>query len=152
MLYSRSCFFQRICEVKPCSFNGVYQPSLLDSFPNGKVLLLSYFYDRLAPLLPPNTPITVSTIASTAQDICKGRKSWLTTTKHWGSDASLMSELEDRPEWCLDLTFMHALLRLGYEFQDDREVKIGKRIGGTELGWCLGATIAMVGGELSCRA
>jgi guanosine-diphosphatase len=139
----------RICEVKPCSFNGVYQPSLLHSFPNGKVLLLSYFYDRLAPLFPPNTPITVSTIASTAQDICKGRETWL--TKPWGSDANLMKELEDRPEWCLDVTFMHALLRLGYEFQDSREVKIGKKIGGTELGWCLGATIAMVGGELTCR-
>ena len=62
-----------------------------------------------------------------------------------------MKELEDRPEWCLDLTFMHALLRLGYEFQDGREVKIGKKIGGTELGWCLGATIAIVGGELTCH-
>ena len=141
----------RICEVKPCSFNGVYQPSLLDSFPNGKVLLLSYFYDRLAPLLPANTPITVSTIASTAQDICKGRQTWI--TKQWGTDPDLMKELQDRPEWCLDLTFMHALLRMGYEFQDDRDVKIGKKIGGTELGWCLGATIAMVvGGELTCKA
>ncbi|KAF8810998.1 hypothetical protein BYT27DRAFT_7090605 [Phlegmacium glaucopus] len=139
-----------ICEVKPCSFNGVYQPSLLDSFPNGKVLLLSYFYDRLAPLLPPNTPITVSTVASTAQDICKGHKTW--QSKHWGNDPDLMKELKDRPEWCLDLTFMHALLRLGYEFQDNREVKIEKKINGTELGWCLGATIAMVGGELTCRA
>jgi guanosine-diphosphatase len=62
-----------ICEMKPCSFNGVYQPSLLDSFPHGKVLLLSYFYDRLSPLLPPSTPITVSTIASTAKDVCQGR-------------------------------------------------------------------------------
>ncbi|KAF9439564.1 hypothetical protein P691DRAFT_806441, partial [Macrolepiota fuliginosa MF-IS2] len=53
--------------------------------------------------------------------------------------------------WCLDLTFMHALSRLGYEFEDGREVMIGKKIGGTELGWCLGATIAMVGGELTCR-
>lgn len=63
-----------------------------------------------------------------------------------------MEELDGRPEWCLDLTFMHSLLRLGYEFEDDREVMIGKKIAGTELGWCLGATIAMVGGELSCRA
>ena len=62
-----------------------------------------------------------------------------------------MTELADRPEWCLDLTFMDALLRLRYEFEDTREVAIGKKIGGTELGWCLGATIAMVGGELKCR-
>ena len=57
-----------------------------------------------------------------------------------------MAELPDRPEWCLDLTFMHALLRLGYEFKDTREVAIGKKIQGMGLGWCLGATIAMVGG------
>ncbi|KAF8157837.1 nucleoside phosphatase family-domain-containing protein [Crassisporium funariophilum] len=138
-----------ICEVKPCSFNGVYQPSLLDSFPHGKVLLLSYFYDRLFPLLTPETPITVATIASTAQDVCKGRSTWL---KRWGTDAKAIEELDGRPEYCLDLTFMHALLRLGYEFSDTREVRLGKQIRGTELGWCLGATIAMVGGELTCRA
>ena len=40
---------------------------------------------------------------------------------------------------------------MGYEFEDEREVMIGKKIDGTELGWCLGATIAMVGGELTCR-
>ena len=62
-----------------------------------------------------------------------------------------MDELEGRPEYCLDLTFMHALLRLGYEFDDKRDVSIGKKIGATELGWCLGATIAMVGGDLRCR-
>ena len=63
-----------------------------------------------------------------------------------------MKELEVRPEWCLDLTFMHALLRLGYEFSGDREVELGKQIDGTELGWCLGATIKMVtGAELKCK-
>ncbi|KAF4617218.1 hypothetical protein D9613_006321 [Agrocybe pediades] len=138
-----------VCEMKPCSFNGVYQPSLLDSFPHGKVLLLSYFYDRLSPLLKPDTPITVSTIASTAHEVCLGRPNWL--KQHWGADAELMKGLEERPEWCLDLTFMHGLLRLGYEFQDNRPVTIGKKIRETELGWSLGATIAMVGGELTCR-
>ncbi|PPQ68786.1 hypothetical protein CVT25_008864 [Psilocybe cyanescens] len=138
-----------ICEMKPCSFNGVYQPSLLDSFPHGKVLLLSYFYDRLAPLIPSTTPLTVSTIAETARDVCQGPKKW--RTMPWGKDEELIEELEGRPEWCLDLTFMHALLQLGYEFQDTRPVDIGKQIRGTELGWCLGATIEMVGGELTCR-
>jgi len=138
-----------ICDTKPCSFNGVYQPSLLDSFPSGKVLLLSYFFDRLDPLLPKDAKITVSTVADTAREVCLGRPAWL---KRWGSDAKLMAELEGRPEWCLDLTFMHGLLRLGYEFEDKREVTIEKKIEGTELGWCLGATIAMVGGDLKCRA
>ncbi|KAF9474275.1 nucleoside phosphatase GDA1/CD39 [Pholiota conissans] len=138
-----------ICEMKPCSFNGVYQPSLLDVFPDGKVLLLSYFFDRISPLVSSSTPLTVSTISKLAQDVCLGRDQWLKTP--WGKDAKLMAELEDRPEWCLDLTFMHALLQLGYEFPDTRKVKIGKRIRETELSWCLGATIAMVRGELTCR-
>ncbi|KAJ4491767.1 nucleoside phosphatase family-domain-containing protein [Lentinula lateritia] len=148
-----------ICELKPCSFNGVYQPSLLDSFTSGKVLLLSYFFDRLDPLLSaefssssstdPIDKINVSAIASIAEDVCLGYDAW---TARWGTNQEVMEELQDRPEWCLDLTFMHSLLRLGYEFGDERDVVLGKKIQDTELGWCLGATIAIVGsGNLKCR-
>ena len=45
-----------------------------------------------------------------------------------------MKELEDQPEWCLDLTFMYTWLRLGYEFGNEREIKLGEKIRGTELG------------------
>ncbi|KAJ7585146.1 nucleoside phosphatase family-domain-containing protein [Mycena floridula] len=68
-----------ICEKKPCSFNGVYQPSLLDTFPTGKIPLLSYFYDRLAPLLPtvkaglPRTTLPINEIATLVKT-CHGRK------------------------------------------------------------------------------
>ncbi|KAI9058534.1 hypothetical protein FKP32DRAFT_1614935 [Trametes sanguinea] len=143
-----------VCEVKPCSFNGVYQPSLLETFPHGKVLLLSYFYDRLSPFVsatvnPVTPPIRISAFAELAKTVCEGSAAW---RERWGADAALMEELEGRPEYCLDLTFMHALLRLGYEFAGDREVEIGKQIDGTELGWALGATISMVtGAELKCR-
>ncbi|GBE83242.1 Probable guanosine-diphosphatase [Sparassis crispa] len=142
-----------ICEVKPCSFNGVYQPSLMETFPSGKIMLLSYFYDRLQPFLAASSaladaPINVSTFAALAETVCLGKSAW---TEHWGGSQALMEELADRPEWCLDLTFMHALLRLGYELDGTRDVEIGKKIGGTELGWCLGATLAMVGAELKCR-
>lgn len=143
-----------VCELKPCSFSGVYQPSLMDAFPNGKVLLLSYFYDRITPLLAtessdhPQPPMNISAIATLARQVCAGKTSW---TKHWGGNPEVMEELDGRPEWCLDLSFQHALLVLGYEFGDDRKVQLGKRIEGTELGWCLGATIAMVGGDLRCR-
>lgn len=139
-----------VCEVKPCSFNGVYQPSLLDTFPNGKILLLSYFYDRLRPLLgDSSSPIHIYSIADLAKKICLGKPSW---EEYWGEDKSLMEDIEGRPEYCLDLTFMHALLRLGYEFSSERVVELGKQIEGTELGWCLGATLAMVGGDLKCKA
>ncbi|KAH9936434.1 nucleoside phosphatase family-domain-containing protein [Fomitopsis serialis] len=142
-----------LCEVKPCAFDGVYQPSLMETFPAGKVLLLSYFYDRLQPFLDADpalakAPLSVSTFATLAQQVCLGKPSW---TQRWGANAALMAELEGRPEWCLDLTFMHALLRLGYELDGGREVQVGKKIEGTELGWCLGATLALVGGDIKCR-
>lgn len=140
----------RICEVKPCSFNGVYQPSLMETFPKGKILLLSYFYDRIRPLLPQDSsdPIHIGLLATLAKQVCLGKPSW---QEHWSHDPAIIEDLEGRPEYCLDLTFMHALLRLGYEFSASREVEIGKQIEGTELGWCLGATIAMVGADLKCR-
>jgi guanosine-diphosphatase len=143
----------------------VYQPSLLDSFPSGRVFLLSYFYDRIYPLLPPSkisapptttypTELTVSTIASLARNVCQGHSAWTSNLEypHWASTAAVLEELEGRPEYCLDLTFMYALLRMGYEFDDGRQVRIEKKVAGTELGWCLGATIELVGdGKLTCN-
>lgn len=127
---------------------------MLETFPSGKLLLLSYFYDRLQPFLAASktlasAPLHVSTFGTLAEQVCRGKSTW---TELWGGDAALMEELEGRPEWCLDLTFMHALLRLGYELGGEREVEVGKQIEGTELGWCLGATLAMVGADLKCRA
>jgi guanosine-diphosphatase len=191
-----------VCAVRPCAFGGVYQPALSEAFPasTGRVLLLSYFYDRVAPLVPPpedgmQLATTVDAIEDLARTVCMGRDQWL---KKWGTQAKLMKELEGRPEWCLDLTFMHRLLRTGwvvlsflpfveasfplsflpsfclltpvspfpssssfgpfadwphrYEFDGDREVMYGKKIAGTELGWCLGAGIKLVGGvDVQCR-
>jgi len=123
----------------------------MDTFPTGKILLLSYFYDRINPLLPVDQRdnlLSISSIAGLAKDVCAGPTLW---AKRWGSDEAVVKELEGRPVWCLDLTFMYTLLRLGYEFDEDREAKIGKQIDGTELGWCLGATLAMIGADLTCR-
>ncbi|KZV62516.1 hypothetical protein PENSPDRAFT_658062 [Peniophora sp. CONT] len=138
-----------ICEVKPCSFDGVYQPSLLETFPRGNILLLSYFADRIGPLVSSTSGLTVGSLATLAKDVCAGAETW---NKKFASVPGALEELNDRPEYCLDLTFMHALLRLGYEFGDERKVEIGKQIDGTELGWALGAAIALVGGEIVCKA
>lgn len=70
----------------------------------------------------------------------------------WSESPELMEELYGRPEWCLDLSFMYALLRLGYEFGEERGVRIGKQVHSTELGWCLGATLGLLGNaEFECR-
>ncbi|KAJ7738331.1 nucleoside phosphatase family-domain-containing protein [Mycena metata] len=147
-----------VCAVRPCAFGGVYQPALSEAFPPsaGRVLLLSYFYDRVAPLMPEplggeQLSATVEAIAELAKVVCGGRDKWL-AHNNWGTKPELMDELEGRPEWCLDLTFMYGLLRTGYEFDGDREVMFGKKIAGTELGWCLGAGIKLVGGvDVQCR-
>ncbi|KAF7364646.1 hypothetical protein MVEN_00334000 [Mycena venus] len=148
-----------VCAVRPCAFGGVYQPALSEAFPPaaGRVLLLSYFYDRVAPLVHPelelkekeDLPGTVDIIRDFARIVCQGRERWL---EEWGTHTALIKELEGRPEWCLDLTFMHGLLQTGYEFEGDRGVTFGKKIEGTELGWCLGAGIKLVGGvDVQCR-
>ncbi|WVR05350.1 hypothetical protein IAU60_002364 [Kwoniella sp. DSM 27419] len=141
-----------ICEVKPCSFNGVYQPSLLDTFPRGQLLALSYFTDRIKPLLSNNqhSHMTISDLTSLAKDVCAGPETWST---RWGNNPEAMAELEDRPEYCLDLTFMNALLGLGYELGPERELVVEKKLRGVELGWALGAGLALVEkAELKCTA
>jgi guanosine-diphosphatase len=125
----------------------------MESFPTGNIMLLSYFYDRIAPLLgssqEPPSSFPISQIAELAEIVCQGSGSW---DAHFGNNKEAMDELHDRPEYCLDLTFMYTLLRLGYEFEDDRSVTIAKQINNTELGWALGAGIALVGAHVECVA
>jgi guanosine-diphosphatase len=100
-----------------------------------------------------SSSLTVSSFASLARIVCQGHSAWTSDPDypHWASTPAILEELEGRPEYCLDLTFMYALLRMGYEFGDDRGVRMEKKVDGTELGWCLGATIELVGGgKLTC--
>jgi guanosine-diphosphatase len=141
-----------ICEVQPCSFDGVYQPSLLDTFPRGRLLALSYFTDRIKPLLAKHTSssLTIADLTLLAKDVCAGPTVWKT---RFGNDPTAMAELEDRPEYCLDLTFMNALLGLGYELGPERQLMVEKKIDGVELGWALGAGLALVqNAKLTCTA
>ena len=148
---SEAFLIRSICEVMPCSFNGVYQPSLLDTFPRGQFLALSYFTDRIKPLLPKgSSELTISALTSIARDVCAGPTAW---SKRWGKNSLAMTELQDRPEYCLDLTFMNALLGLGYELGPERELMVEKKLKGVELGWALGAGLALVErAELTCTA
>ncbi|KAL8278983.1 hypothetical protein RQP46_008652 [Phenoliferia psychrophenolica] len=138
-----------VCEEEPCAFAGVYQPALGEVFAAGKVWALSYFYDRIAPL-GLDSPFTISDFRKLTSDVCAGPKS-----KAWSrfkGNKEALFELSDRPEYCLDLTFQYSLLSLGYELDDERQIWMGKKVEGVELGWALGAAIAMIDGHLTCRA
>ena len=124
------------CNLAPCSFNGIHQPSFAKTFAKEDVFIFSYFYDRTKPLGMPDS-FTLREMHDLAQTVCMGHDAWDVFSAVTGA----VTELEDRPEHCLDLNFMMALLHTGYEMPIDREVKIAKKIKGNELGWCLGARL-----------
>ena len=117
-----------------CSFKGVHQPSLAKTFAQEDVYIFSYFYDRTFPLGMPES-FTLAELRDLTAKVCDGKEGW----KVFESVEGAIPELEDRPEWCLDLNFMLALLHTGYEMPSGREVRIAKKIKDNELGWCLGA-------------
>lgn len=122
------------CELAPCSFNGVHQPSLAKTFAKEDVYIFSYFFDRTKPLGMPDS-FTLREMHDLTHTVCMGAEAW----DVFSSVPGALAELEDRPDHCLDLNFMMALLHSGYEMPIEREVKIAKKIKGNELGWCLGA-------------
>ncbi|KAK9455185.1 nucleoside phosphatase family-domain-containing protein [Dipodascopsis uninucleata] len=127
------------CALPPCSFNGVHQPSLSRTFAKEDIFIFSYFYDRTYPLGMPHS-FTLEELRDLTAKVCKGTAGWDSFTAIPGA----LEELEDRPEWCLDLSFMTAILNSGYDIPMDREVKIAKKLKGNELGWCLGASLPLL--------
>ncbi|CAK3800612.1 nucleoside phosphatase GDA1 CD39 [Lecanosticta acicola] len=130
------------CKLAPCAFNGVHQPSLEKTFAREDIYLFSYFYDRAQPLGMPES-FTLRELKDLTARVCQGGDAW----NVFESVPGAMEELKDRPETCLDLNFMLALLHTGYEMPIDREVKIAKKIKGNELGWCLGASLPLLSQE-----
>ncbi|WFC99138.1 guanosine-diphosphatase [Malassezia yamatoensis] len=137
------------CRLAPCSFAGVYQPSLSKSFSNAAIVALSYFYDRITPLgLGPT--FTIGELRKLAETVC-ATPAERSTIKGIPLSPEAMQELDQRPEYCLDLTFMHTLFRLGYELDDSRKVTLAKKIGEFELGWALGAELAVLQQGVLCK-
>ncbi|SPJ79717.1 probable guanosine-diphosphatase [Fusarium torulosum] len=136
------------CTLAPCSFNGIHQPLLSKTFTKEDVYIFSYFFDRTKPLGMPDS-FTLREMHDLTNTVCTGKTAWDVFT----TIPEAMGELDGRPEWCLDLNFMMALLHSGYEMPIDREVKIAKKIKGNELGWCLGASLPLLasGSGWSCK-
>lgn len=136
------------CAITPCSFNGVYQPSLSASLSTEDIYTFSYFFDRINPLGMPES-FTLHELLDLTNQVCSGES-------QWGIFASIpgaLGELRGRPEHCLDLSFIVALLHTGYEMPINREIKIAKKIRNNELGWCLGASLPLLntGSGWQCR-
>ncbi|WPK23177.1 hypothetical protein PUMCH_000405 [Australozyma saopauloensis] len=127
------------CTSKPCSFNGVYQPSLTKAFhQNSEMWVFSYFYDRTNPLGFPNS-FSVEELKDLTKHVCAGETMW--------KDILLgdsVKALQEEPHWCLDLSFITAMLHTGYNIPLHRELRTAKTIANNELGWCLGASLPLL--------
>ncbi|TLS28412.1 hypothetical protein PpBr36_01574 [Pyricularia pennisetigena] len=136
------------CKLAPCSFNGVHQPSIAKTFAKEDMYFLSYFTDRAEALGMPES-FSLKEMRDLAEQVCGGKESWGVFSGVKGA----LEELEGRPEYCLDLNFMLALVHTGYEMPIDREVKVAKKIKGNELGWCLGASLPLLakGSGWTCK-
>ncbi|CAK7245238.1 MAG: Guanosine-diphosphatase [Sporothrix thermara] len=131
------------CGLAPCSFNGVHQPHFGKTFAREAVYFLSYFFDRTQPLGMPES-FTLREMHDLASTVCSGEASW----DVFSSIPGALDELRDRPEHCMDLNFMLALVHTGYEMPIDREVRIAKKIKDNELG-CL--PLLSQGSGWSCK-
>jgi guanosine-diphosphatase len=123
-----------ICHIDPCSFEGVYMPSIKDSF-NDDLYAFSYFFDKYAEPFAETTEFQVGALKKAATEVCSSKPK----VKPEGE-----KELKKNPEWCIDLTFMYSLLSVGYGIPDDRQLKTAKKMDGIEIGWSLGAAIQML--------
>lgn len=132
------------CTTSPCSFNGVYQPSLVKAFHrDSDMWVFSYFYDRTNPLGFPSS-FTVGELKDLTSTVCSGLKLW--------KDVLLgdsVQALEEEPHWCLDLSFITAMLHTGYNIPLSRELRTAKTIANNELGWCLGASLPLLDSKTS---
>lgn len=137
-LAEKTLLKEKECTLSPCAFNGVHQPSLAKTFSREEIYLFSYFYDRTSPLGMPES-FTLRELRELTARVCDGPRSDKGSWEPFKAVTGAVDELMDRPETCLDLNFMMALLHTGYEMPIEREVKIAKKIKGNELGWCLGA-------------
>lgn len=138
-LAEKILFKEKECSLAPCSFNGIHQPSLEKTFAQEDVYIVSYFFDRTDPLGMPES-FTLKELHRLTDQVCGGESYWDVFENVPGA----IEELQGRPEHCLDLNFISALLHTGYEMPIDREVKIAKKIKGNELGWCLGASLPLL--------
>lgn len=137
------------CKTPPCSFNGVYQPSLVKTFHKDlDMWVFSYFYDRTNPLGFPGS-FKMDELMDLTKKVCLGLDLW--------ADVLLddsVQQLNSEPSWCLDLSFITAMLHTGYNIPLSRELKTAKTIANNELGWCLGASLPLLNskeGHWTCR-
>lgn len=137
------------CDTKPCSFNGIYQPSLVKTLrKTSDMYVFSYFYEKTVPLGFPHS-FTMEELTELAKTVCTGDPLWTEVLA-----PGPVGELTKEPQWCLDISFITALLHTGYDIPLYRELRTADKIDNNEIGWCLGASLPLLdkaSGKWTCR-
>lgn len=129
----------QMCAVPPCSFNGVYQPPISQTFASTSDLYaFSYFYDRTAPLGMP-ADFRLDELLDMTHAVCAGE--W---DKFAHLDPAVLADIQAKEAYCLDLSYIFSLLRDGYEIDMHRMIRTAKKIRDAETGWALGASLALL--------
>ncbi|KAG2222823.1 hypothetical protein INT45_011633 [Circinella minor] len=134
----------KICALSPCAFDGMYQPPITETFTARDLYVFSFFYDLTQPLGMPSE-FSVQELAELTESVCSGE------TQPFKHVPDAIEALMNKPDYCLDLTYIHGLLRIGYDVPPERLVRTAKKIRGAETGWCLGASIAMIDEAQICQ-
>ncbi|KAG0230623.1 Guanosine-diphosphatase [Actinomortierella wolfii] len=132
------------CQVSPCSFNGVYQPSFRDSFAQNDIYAFSFFFDRTAPF---RLGEAVTTQEMTIQELEELTDRVCAADEDNFADFKGQAEAEkavQKNELCMDLSYIYGLLEYGYGIPKERKIKLAKKIKDYETGWCLGASIRVL--------
>ena len=130
-------------QLKQCSFDGIYMPSLTQSFSTNDMYAFSYFYDMYAEPFQNTKSFTVGDLKQAADTVCKAKAS------SEFQMPKLQKMFDKNDHWCLDLGFMYYLLNTGYDLPDNRRINTAKKIDGIETGWSLGAAIQILDGMMS---
>ncbi|KAI9005836.1 nucleoside phosphatase GDA1/CD39 [Phycomyces nitens] len=125
------------CKFEPCAFDGMYQPPIRETFKARDLYVFSFFYDLTQPLGMPSE-FSVGELSELAGRVCH------TEHQSFQHYPSAIEAITSSPEYCQDLTYIDNLLRFGYDVPKERLVRTAKKIRGAEIGWCLGASIAMI--------
>ncbi|KAF9123369.1 Guanosine-diphosphatase [Mortierella sp. 14UC] len=131
------------CNMSPCSFNGVYQPSL-HATAEDDIYAFSFFFDLTAPFRLGSATLaqemTVGEIEELTDRVCIGDEDGFLEFQH---SAEAMKELRKSANICMDLRFIYGLLQHGYGIPKIRKVKLAKKLKGYETGWTRNGLVKM---------
>jgi apyrase len=126
-------FDKKACQVKSCSFNGVYQPKVTNE---QFYAIENFFYTpEFFETLKSDTPI--SALLEKGKKFCKN--SWIDVVKTYASEKEPEDQLK---KYCFSSAYIPKILSEGFGIANpDKSIKVAKKIKDSSIDWSLGSVI-----------